>query len=246
MPADPETADRVGETLVSTFEATFAATVASIPLVGGAVSAFLVELELRRLKRAIEEMQNAIDTAAANRSITIEEFLDQIRVHPNVRGLIASAFETTRAAEDEHILYVARRILIDGLADDARVDQARLLMTTLRSLEPAHLRVLADIGDHVVAGSDGRGSLSCPMTVDEILTKWPEGRVVLPAVLATLQAAGLVEHGMFSVDRLVHPSDYAAVGGGLPKKLPTNNRNGYRLTLYGKRLRNFVETDWPL
>jgi len=51
---------------------------------------------------------------------------------------------------------------------------------------------------------------------------------------------------MFSVDRLVHPSDYAAVGGGLPKKLPTNNRNGYRLTLYGKRLRNFVETDWPL
>lgn len=163
------------------------------------MATFMTDIAVQRLQRAVEELTEAIEVAATQRNVAIEDLLEEIGGRPELRALLSAAVDTASGTEDDYLRRLAARLLKEGLTDNDAVDECRLLLATLRQLEPVHLRVFALIAGSQLhpEGLSGK-SVEMPMTIEALEEAWPPGRFVLPAVLAVLEGVGLIREDMFS------------------------------------------------
>jgi hypothetical protein len=235
---DPERETTAGNALVLMSRATAAASISAIPIIGGPVATFLTEIAIQRLQRTMDLLTEVVEAAARDHCKDTDAFLEDIDQRPELRSLLSAGFEAASSTEDEHLRQIASRLLREGLADDSAVDECRLLVSTLRQLEPVHLRVFGMIANsRLFLEQAAPKSVQLPMTFDALLNAWPAGKFVLPAILAVLEGAGLIRSDMFSVDWLRHPERYKPRG----PKLTTDNQTGWAPTPYGFRLHRFID-----
>lgn len=220
---DPERQTDLGNALVATSSAVEMAALAAVPVVGGPAAAFISELGLQRVERKLELLALALAEAAEATGQDIASLREEILGNPSLRGLMAAADAAASAAEDDRLLAMAGRLLKEGLVDHARVDEARLLLRTLRELEPAHLRLLGAI---IHSRHPDDPDVYAPATRADLVELWPEGARVLPSTLATLEGGGLIRSTMFSPTQLLDPES----------KLNTDNKGGWARTSYGQLL----------
>jgi hypothetical protein len=235
-----ERRDPVDATLADLSSSVVSGAIGGIPVVGGVVGGFLTQFQISRLSRAVDELTRRFNEVSEMREVEVEVLLEHVRDDLAQRNLATAAFDAASAIDDEAFRQLAGRILREGLLDDALVDESRLMLKTLNMLEPVHLKVLGLIAGFCVSG-DGR-SVDAPMPMFAIASAWPQGRTPLPAIVGSLEAAGLVREQMHSPDQLLNPDKYPRpsedpLARG-PLGFPTDNRNGWALTSYGHR---FIE-----
>lgn len=171
-------------------------------------------------QRAERNAEQVLDDAAAESELDVEELLRRVGEDERLMLLLASTIEAAQRASAEAKLTGLARALATGILqnDDAAIDEAQMIVATIRELEPAHLRAL----EHV-AGQDYPRAREVPVEVTDAppilgFVRVPEDRpaVAIGATLAEKSEllafpiiATLVRHGLiYESQNAADPQDY--------------------------------------
>ena len=161
------------------------AVVKEVPLLG--------QLLADRRRSATDMMERAVVYAG----VTPEEFVDALAADPKHRYLLRRAIHAgSDSASDEKTRILAAALAAGAIAtDDAVVDESVLVIDAVTQLESVHLRVLALLATEPTDPAVGNYAniRPWPWTPEQIYDAVAHMSGVLPAILAKLQALGIID-----------------------------------------------------
>ncbi len=181
-----------------------ALTAAAVPV--GAVAGSLTEEAVSAVsllwQQRHDRIQRFADEAETSSGTRIDQLLIEATADPRTLEMLARSVEAAARSLDDEKVDLLARIFVSGTRDQAKVDEAIILIEALRQLEAPHLRlltVLSKPGPHLVPG---RATEDRPRTpenmaripawrVEDILTEDPGLRSAFDALVARLYALGL-------------------------------------------------------
>lgn len=182
-----------------------ALTVAAVPVgaVAGSVTEEAVGAVSLLWQQRRDRIQRFADEAETSSGTRIDQLLAEATANPRTLEMLARSVEAAARSLDDEKIDLLARIFVSGVRDQAKVDEAIILIEALRQIEVSHLRlltVLSKPGPHLVPG---RATGERPRTpenmaripvwrVEDILTEDPGLRGAFNALIARLSALGLV------------------------------------------------------
>jgi hypothetical protein len=182
-----------------------ALTVAAVPV--GAVAGSLTEEAVSAVgllwQQRRDRIQRFADEAETSSGTRMEQLLVEAEADPRTLEMLARGVEAAARSLDDRKIDLLARIFVSGVRDRAKVDEAIILIEALRQLEAPHLRlltVLSKPGPHLVPGQATEDRPRTPENmariavwgVEDILTEDPGLREAFDALVARLNALGLV------------------------------------------------------
>lgn len=184
-----------------------------VPWRGKELAEFAAAMDKRRVARRAERAREVVESAAAE--VGVDVFLERIAGDEAFEDLVYRAAEVAAGARAAAKRRALRRALVLSARDHARVDEQRLIVDALATLEPPHVRLLAEF----VAIRKQPPSPEAPghvapdaMTDQEAAALFPGASHIVGALLAQLLAAGLVDNlaGAAAWNGSLTPSHYRA------------------------------------
>ena len=134
-----------------------------------------------------ERVERFAETAVGASGRPLDDLLAAAAAHPVKLGLLAQAVEAAGNALHESKVDLLARLVAEGVRDDARVDEALIMVDTVRQLELPHLRLLAILD----TAPDGHSSRPYEWTAQEIGDVDPGLGEALDGLAAKLQGLAL-------------------------------------------------------
>lgn len=152
------------------------------------------QLGNRALQGRLTRGSRTLDIAAEQLDIDLDQLAERATADAARLELLARVLEAAGRSPIEDKVAALGRTLASGLDPAGQVDEALVLAAALDDLEAPHIQMLALIVEHEVATVVAR----CPDTgkagwnTDQLRDALPQMRLVLPAVIQTLDRHGLV------------------------------------------------------
>ena len=180
-------ADRTGVMLITT------ATSAGLGFVlggpgGAAIGAVIPEIVRELTAKRITSMKIAMDHACNFSGVSEPELINWVRADTAHAELVIAAVEAACQTLDPDRLRALGYVLAGGLADDAKIDNSRLLVDALRDLQPAHVSVLRTLME---APSPRESEVRTGQwSIAELAELHPNLAAAMDSIMATLQRLG--------------------------------------------------------
>ena len=210
-----------------------------VDLVKGLLLPARVQLVLDYLeavsKRASARRRMFVRTVVDDGAFHAEDLAIRLRDDPEFAALFETALDASaRSAHDVKVKLLAR-VVAQAASDNASVDEAELVVATIRELEPVHVRALAILGENKRQHPDATGVAAVIEGMAGLRTRRP-GRVsgsstvirttmgasddIADAISATLERQGLIWND---------PPGFDA----------------WSITEYGRRILRLLKTEMP-
>lgn len=156
-------ADRTGVMVITT------ATSAGLGFVlggpgGAAIGAVVPEIVRELTDMRVTNMKITLDRACNVSGVSARELISWVRADTAHAELVTAAVEAACETLDPDRLRVLGYVLAGGLANDAKIDNSRLLIDALRHLQPAHVSVLMTLTE---APSPRKSEVRTGLMVDD-------------------------------------------------------------------------------
>ncbi|MDQ4144923.1 MAG: hypothetical protein M3198_14530 [Actinomycetota bacterium] len=161
-----------------------------VPKLGPIAAQYLVDRHEYRSRRAEE----FVDDVTRGARLDVAELFERIRNDPRLAAMFEQAVEAAVAEVDARKRKGLARALTSGLiaADDAEVDVAQLVLSTLNNLQPAHVRLLDLLKKLPPLEGHAQLSPGTPLADSDIHALWPGVGNALTVVAAQLLSWGLI------------------------------------------------------
>lgn len=158
---------------------------------GEALADLAAALHQRKRQRVI----SLFEDAARHAGMKAADMLNRILEAERRVDLLESALGQASTATNDDKRRVLARALAMGVKDDARIDEAELLLSILDGIEVAHIRILQELasphpGSGQLEGFEHLGGVTAEFLREAV----PGMASVTPFLLCHLQAKGLIEN----------------------------------------------------
>lgn len=180
-------ADRTGVMVITT------ATSAGLGFVlggpgGAAIGAVVPEIVRELTDMRVTNMKITLDRACNVSGVSARELISWVRADTAHAELVTAAVEAACETLDPDRLRVLGYVLAGGLANDAKIDNSRLLIDALRHLQPAHVSVLMTLTE---APSPRKSEVRTGQwSMTELAEFHPNLADAMDSIMATLQRLG--------------------------------------------------------
>lgn len=148
-----------------------------IPHFGPALAQYRRDVKSRRVNHLAEQIEKYLSSS----HLSLDEFLVRVRDEPRLTDLLEEAVQVAASSGLESKRVAMGKVLIAAATDDARIDEAQVLLNTLSQVEAAHIRVLDAV------------SYQVPLETDELHKRFSESVYsVIDGLIAILLGLGLI------------------------------------------------------
>jgi hypothetical protein len=162
-------------------------------ITGAALAPYLERLAVRGEQMFTAHVDRMSRIAADGLGLTADEFAQHAAATNERLLFTVNAFQAATRTVWEAKLQALGRVLRDGLADDARLDEMPLVLAALDAIEAPHVRVLRTLRDDPSSQVRGVDEEMFVWSADDLAQHFPQFSSGIQPIVATLQRHGCAD-----------------------------------------------------